>query len=181
MKNPSKEVLGQAITMREAGKSHKEIMVTCGLSHSQMERHFMAADLESGKIKGGFLSQPESNTEKAAIVARLRNAGESWGLISVRFKEPEGRTRKVFKETGLDSQGLRIGRGGRYLADDPRFYVGADRPKLGTELKAGVPALNQVPDPEAEPKRVLPKLAQGTKPKAARVRKATKKVAKATA
>lgn len=161
MNKPTKEAFAQAVTLREGGTSHKEIMVATGLSHSQMERHFMAFDLENGIIKGGFLAQPKTLTEKAAIIARLRLAQESWGLISVRFKEPESRTRKHFAEAGgIESAGMRIGKGGRFLADDDRFYTGSDRAKLGTELQKGVPALKQVPDPEAEVVRTLPKIAR---------------------
>ena len=166
MKTPTSDILTHAQALREGGMSHKEIMGQTGLSHSQMERYFMAVDIESGLIKGGFLAQPDSLTAKAAVVAKLRLAGESWGLISVRFREPESRTRKQFAEaSGIDSAGLRIGRGGRYLADDPRFYTGSDRAKLGTELIPTVPALKQIPDPDTEQKRTLPTVAAGPKPK----------------
>lgn len=159
MKAPTAEILAQAVAHREAGKPNKEIMAELGLSHSQMERHFLALDIESGAVSGGFLDQPKTNTAKAAIIARLRNKGESWGLISVRFKEPESRTRKAFTEAyGIDSAGLRVGKGGRYVMDDPRFYTGADRAKLGEELDPTIPKLDQVPDPKAEPVRQLPTL-----------------------
>lgn len=175
MHKPSQEVMKQAHKLRAAGRNHKEIMAETGLSHSQMEREFMRADIENSVIAGGFLKVPETLTEKAVTVARLRNEGESWGLISVRFNEPESRTRKGFAEaTGMDSAGMRIGKGGRYLAGDPRFYTGSDRAKLGTELVATVPALNQIPDPEATAKRVLPKIAAA---KVKGVRKARKPAA----
>lgn len=160
MKKATTEVLDRAFALAVEGKNHKEIMAATGLSHSQMERHFMAIAILGGTIKGGFLKSPESITAKAAMIARLREAGESWGLISVRFNEPESRTRKAFAEaTGMDSKGLRIGKGGRYVSDDPRFYTGADRPKLGSELIKGVPLAAQVPDPEAVPERKLPEFA----------------------
>lgn len=169
MKNATAEVLAQAIALRESGQNHKEIMSATGLSHSQMERHFMAADLSSGAIPGGFIAQPDSETAKGAIITRLRNAGESWGLISVRFNEPESRTRKCFTEvTAIDSKGLRIGQGGRYVMDDCRFYTGSDRAKLGTELDPALPKLAQVPEPDAEAERKLAKLAKAAEAKAKR-------------
>lgn len=162
MNKPSSEIFAQAQALREEKKSHKEIMEATGLSHSQMERAFMAQDIKAGVIKGGFLTQPDSVTVKAAMIAKLRLEGESWGLISVRFKEPEGRTRKAFTEaTALDSKGMRIGRGGRYVADDGRFYAGSDRAKLGTELDPKLALTAQVPDPQAEAVRNLPKLVKG--------------------
>lgn len=169
MKNATAEVLSQAIQLREEGQSNKEIMAATGLSHSQMERHFMAADIASGAISGGFIAQPDSATAKGAIITRLRNAGESWGLISVRFNEPESRTRKAFTEvTALDSKGLRIGKGGRYVMDDCRFYTGSDRAKLGEELDPTMPKLAQVPDPNTEAVRKLAKLAKAAEAKAKR-------------
>lgn len=172
MKSASREVFAQALALREEGRNHKEIMGQLGLSHSQMERAFMAADIEAGLIKGGFLAQPETQTEKGAIIARLRLAGESWGLISVRFREPESRTRKAFAEAGgLDSKGLRIGKGGRWVADDPRPYTGADRAALGSEFVAAKPLRPQIEaiDPNAEKvARRLPTVAKGKKPRAPR-------------
>lgn len=169
MKNPTAEILTQAVALREAGKGHREIMELTGLSHSQMERHFLALDIKAGIVPGGFLAQPETNTAKAAMVAKLRAEGESWGLISVRFQEPESRTRKCFTEgTGLDSKGLRIGQGGRYVMDDPRFYTGSDRAKLGKELDPNTPKLAQVPNPDDEEKRTLGRKATALLKKAAK-------------
>lgn len=177
MKNATTEILAQAQTLREAGRNHKEIMGETGLSHSQMERHFMAVDIESGVVAGGFLAQPDSITEKAVMIARMREAGESWGLISVRFKEPESRTRKAFADSGLDSKGLRIGKGGRWVADDPRPYTGSDRAAKGSEFEAAKPLLPQIEaiDPNAEAVRVLPKVAK----KRLRTAKATQKALEA--
>ncbi len=171
MKKLTSEVLDQAVALRETGLNHGEIMAQLGLSHSQMERHFFAVDIEQF---GGFLTQPATLTEKAIQIAKLRTEGQSWGVISVRFKEPESRTRRHFKEAGgLDSKGMRIGKGGRYVSDDPRFYTGSDRAKLGTELIAAVPIAQQVPDPNEAAIRVLPKIAKTKvrKPRAKRVAK----------
>src|SRR5262249_41658605 len=113
MKKATKEDFARASALRADGRNHREIMAETGLSHSQMERHFMAEDLASGVIAGGFWDQPDSQTAKAAMIAKARLAGESWGLISVRFNEPESRTRRCFTEAhGVDSKGMRIGKGG---------------------------------------------------------------------
>jgi hypothetical protein len=176
MKNPTGEILAQASALRKAGKTNREIMDLTDLSHSQMERHFLAQDIKAGIVPGGFLAQPETNTAKSAMVAKLRAEGESWGLISVRFQEPESRTRKAFTEgTGLDSKGLRIGQGGRYVMDDHRFYTGGDRATLGKELDPNTPKLAQVPDPATEEKRTLARKAK------ALAKKAEKEAANATA
>lgn len=167
MQKPTAAAYERATSMRKAGKTNKEIMEGAPegerLSHSQLERHFMAEDI--GQY-GGWLIQPESLTAKAALVAKLREAGQSWGVISVRLREPESRTRADFTEaTGLRSKGMRIGKGGRWVANDRSFYVGADRAKLGKELTTARPIHDQVPNPDAPEQRQLPKLAEGASPK----------------
>lgn len=169
MKNATTEVLATASALRANGRNHKEIMAETGLSHSQMERHFMAEDLTTGAISGGFWAQPESLTVKATQIAKARLDGESWGLISVRYQEPESRTRKHFAEaSGLRTEGMRTGKGGAFLRHDPTFYSGGDRAKLGSELKAGLAISAQVPDPATEAKRVLPQVATVKKARAPR-------------
>lgn len=166
MNKPTKEAFTQALALRAEGRNHKEIMAQVGLSHSQMERAFMAADITAGVIAGGFLKEPGSVTEKGVMIARLREKGESWGLISVRFREPESRTRKAFAEAGgLDSKGLRIGKGGRYVADDPRPYTGADRAAKGTEFIAAKPLRPQIEAIDITAEKVarkLPSIAKAT-------------------
>ncbi len=170
------KVLGQAVKMKEAGKSNAEIMAALDLSHSQLEVHLLDLRVQAGEF-GGYIAQPKSLTEKAAIIAKLRTEGQSWGLIAIRLKESEAKTARDFREaTGMTRKGMRIGKGGAYVGGDPRFYVGADRAKLGTELVASVPLADQVPaEPDVEPKRVLPTIAKTgkvRKPRAPRKPKA---------
>lgn len=159
MKKATDSHYAQADSLKAEGKTIREIMEATGLNLSQVERHFWAVEFAEND---GFLPQDMTNTAKAAKIAQLRLAGESWGKISVRFREPESRTRKCFKEaTGTDSKGMRIGKGGRYVADEPRFYTGTDRAKLGTELDPKVALVAQIPaTPDEEAKRNLPKLAK---------------------
>lgn len=167
MKQATAKVYASAIKMREKGASQAQVLEATGLNYSQLWYYEESAKLrEAGKLR----SVPETLTEFGVEIARLRNAGTSWGMIAVIFQVPESRVRRAFKEVGLDSRGLRIGKGGRWVDDDPRFYTGADRPKLGTELDPAVPVAAQVPDPDAEPKRVLPTISKG-KAKRSRVRK----------
>lgn len=170
MQKPTSDVFARATALRAEKRTNKEIMIETGLSHSQLERHFMAEDIDQ---YGGFLAQPGSDTAKAALIAKLRLEGQSWGVISVRFGEPESRTRKAFEEaSGLRSKGMRIGKGGRYVSNDQRFYTGTDRAKLGSELVKAEPIAAQVPeDFDAEVTRVLPKVAT-LKPATKRTRKA---------
>lgn len=172
MKKVTTTVLDQAVVLKAEGKSNKEIMGALNLSHSQLERHLLTLAVEAGN-HGGFLPQPESLTVKAALIADLRLKGQSWGLISIRFKEPESRTRKDFAEaSGMNSKGMRIGKGGRYVSDDQRFYTGSDRAKLGSELFKGTPIHDQLPtDYDEVPIRVLPTLVQPGKAVVKRVRK----------
>lgn len=70
----------------------------------------------------------------AATVAAIRHArlveGNSWGLIMARTGLPEGQVRACFTEaTNVQSEGLRNGKGGRFLQDNAEAYAPA--PKVG--------------------------------------------------
>lgn len=174
MKNPTKDTYAQADKMKKAKATNKEIMAATGLSHSQLEIHLVHQEIAN---YGGYLTVPESVTAWVAGIAKLRTENQSWGVIACRFKVPESRIHRVFRESGVRSHGQRIGKGGRYIADDQRFYTGADRAKLGSELVTVKPIHDQLPeDYDAQPKRVLPTLAKNGKATAARKpRKATAK------
>lgn len=59
----------------------------------------------------------------APTIRTLREAGHSWGELNVRFGMPEGRLRQLFTyKSTVKDRGLRIGRGGRFVTDDPRLY-----------------------------------------------------------
>jgi hypothetical protein len=170
MKQANAKVYASAIKMREKGASQKQVLEATGLNYSQLWYYEESAKLrEAGKLR----PVPETMTEFGVAIAQLRVAGVSWGMIAVIYQVPESRVRRAFKETGLDSRGLRIGKGGRWVDNDPRFYTGADRAKLGTELDPTLPVAAQVPDPEAVPVRVLPKISKGKAKRARRTRRAT--------
>lgn len=186
MKAATTTTYDQAWTMFQAGSKNEGIMEATGLNYSQMWRDRTARQLEADMLPGhSFIATDGSNTATAAAMAALRAKGESWGLISVKARMPESRARKLFAEaTGIDSVGLRTGKGGRYVADDGRFYSGSDRAQYGTELVPGVPVLEQVPDPTSEAVRNLPTVANAlVAPSGARVRKPGKRTTapKATA
>lgn len=159
MQKPTKAAFEQATALRKAGRTNSQVMEATGLSHSQVERHFVAEDIAK---YGGFITNlPTTVTAQGALFARLREQGQSWGVIGVRVHWPESRVRKVFAEaTGLRSQGMRIGKGGAYIAKDARFYQGAGRAQHGTELAVGQAIGAQVPAPNApEQARKLPQFA----------------------
>lgn len=166
---PSTESVARAIAMHEGGSTVAEIKAETGLNYSQAWLAWTATLIEADPtLHGGFIKvEGESVTAVAAQIVRARDADQSWGLIAVRCQIPESRVRKIFAEaTAIDSKGLRIGKGGRWVADDPRFYSGADRAKLGTELDPALPVHAQVPDGKAAPTRMLPVKAQEFAPKA---------------
>ncbi len=86
-------------------------------------------------------------SDSAATVAAIRHArlveGNSWGLLMARTGLPEGQVRGCFTAaTNVQSEGLRNGRGGRYLQGNAEAYKPA--PKVGwvrpTEAGVKLPA-----------------------------------------
>jgi len=150
--------------MRLEGKPWKDVYAECEargwkVSHVQAEFAALHAELKAGR-HGGYFPVQASDTAWAAVIAKARTEGQSWGMIAARANMPEGRVRRIFKgSTALDSRGLRIGKGGRFVDRDPRFYVGA-RAKGGTELDPNKAIQEQVPDPEAPPVYTLPQRAE---------------------
>lgn len=152
--------LDLAYRMFEEKKTTKEILALTGLNESQMWLDRTKRQITDGTIAGGFIKVAgETDTKVAAQIAKFRADGESWGLIAVRCQMPESRVRRTFTNaTAIDSKGLRIGKGGRWVSDEPAFYTGGDRAKLGTELDPTLPAFVQLPTDD-EAVRNLPKVA----------------------
>lgn len=72
-------------------------------------------------------------------IAEGRAKGESWGYLAVRANRPEGSVRKAYAEaTAIKSQGLRVGKGGRFLDRDPLLYL-EEHKKAGTAIPVGTP------------------------------------------
>lgn len=135
------EVQAKAIAMREDGHKVKAIQQACGLNHSQT---WLILNRATAEAEGTVVDT--SGMDQATIastIGQLREAGDSWGWISVKLDIPESRVRKLFAEaTGKHSEGLRIGRGGRHLFNDPTLYE-AD-PKAGVAVDASEPVVHPV-------------------------------------
>jgi hypothetical protein len=95
---------------------------------------------------------PKDHIDPTGVaITEARNAGDSWGRISVRANLPESRVRRLFEETsGVRSQGLRNGNGGRFFRSEPAFYQG-EAHRTGTAFPVGakVPNVNLMEQREA--------------------------------
>lgn len=155
------------------GKGAVAALEATGLSHAQ-------ADLAwYGDARNPNYVEPESVTlpplpdrsedgyevalrRQGLIVAELRAGTHpkandtklSWGQIAVMCGTNESHVRRAFTATGLDSKGTRKGRGGRWLSDEPRYYLG-NRKGIGVE--------------DANPKRLDPNKVASTADKAVSV------------
>lgn len=134
MKAPTQEILAAAAAELEAGNTIKEVLsrprneAGDTLTYSQFWLY-----VAREKVAGGPLDFAGEVTGDK-IVER-RNQGFSWGEIAVQANLPESRIRKLFADaTGVKSQGLRTGQGGRFLRDDQVFYTGGDRRVTGTAI-----------------------------------------------
>jgi len=132
MKNPSTKVLNQALAMRAEDKPWAEVLAATGLNYSQAwlfcERTNLSEDMD---LSEAFQTSPGST------VTAARAEGNSWGLIAVRCNVPESRVRSEFaKATGNKSQGIRIGKGGRFYYGDQDLYQDVLNP-TGTLIPVG--------------------------------------------
>lgn len=98
------------------------------------------------------LTDADRIAPEGKAIAAARANGDSWGLIAVKAGVPESRVRKLFKEhTSIRSEGLRNGKGGRFLRDEEAYYNGearfkgnafaADRPIPSPAELAGIDTL----------------------------------------
>lgn len=139
-KNPTIEQFQAAYQMRLDGKPWKEVQEACDLNYSQAWLYCTTQEL---KDSGYTFLEADEVTE--AKVQELREAQLSWGRIAVLCqkatggKPNESRIRKMFeKSSGLRSEGLRIGKGGRFkygISGEP-LYTGELRP-TGTPIPVG--------------------------------------------
>lgn len=112
----------QIIKMRAEGTPWKQVISITGVSHSIAELTVMQAEYFGGGHKALALT-PE-------VVGALRFLGFGWGPIMVATGTealggwtPEGQVRKAWEAlTGNLAEGQRIGRGGRFLADERDPY-----------------------------------------------------------
>lgn len=147
MKNPTLEVLSEAYDAYVAGAKIKEVLALefAGedgepdtLTYSQFWYFQQSMELTDDQRIVGSLD----DAEVMVAVATARNEGDSWGRIAVRCQKPENAIRNAFKAaTGLRSQGLRVGKGGRWFLNDQELYAG-DLVKPGTAIPADTPLAN---------------------------------------
>lgn len=121
------------LAAREAGMSTAKCQVEFGLNHTQVDAITYRARITEGMRQewndGG------STLGERAVAARAN--GMSWGMMGYIANVPEGTVRKAFADTSATkSQGLRIGRGGRYYYGDPDLYAEA-LVQTGTTIPVG--------------------------------------------
>jgi hypothetical protein len=133
------DIIMEAAERVFAGEKIGAVLAETGLKYSPvwLTARWLELTAESPEL---FVAEPT-----AAKAVALRDQGCSWGEIAVRFSPsaprafPESRVRAWFKEeSGLKSQGLRTGRGGRYFAGRPEFYDG-ELVRPGTEIPKDMP------------------------------------------
>ena len=143
MKNPTVATLTQASDELKAGVSMKRVLATvrdqvdedgsARLTYSQVWLFHTRREMDPAEFIDGALGSAEFHQE----VAQARSEGQSWGYIAVRCGQPEGRVRKAWANaTNLESKGLRIGKGGRWLDHDVLLYQD-EAQKTGTALPVG--------------------------------------------
>lgn len=95
------------------------------------------------------LTQTKDQDERYAQAKKFHHARMnlqlSWGEIAVRFGVPESYVRACFKLYGVENdKGLRIGKGGRWVADRPDLYLD-NRKKEGAHLPHDVKGISSYP------------------------------------
>lgn len=126
MKNPTAEVLSNAVQAHRDGTKQAEILAEFDLSHSQFEFALLRANFPD--LVGSVEFSP------ANVVALREYFQISWGRIAVLCDQPESAVRKSYKEAaGVLSQGIRIGKGGRWFLNERELYTdGLQKP--GTRI-----------------------------------------------
>lgn len=132
MQKPDLFTLVAASEALANGTPMKDVLEATGLNYSQAWYFHTRRQLEA---EGA--TQPFS----AEAVVELRDAGESWGLIAVRLGVAESQVRRSFAATTANrSQGLRIGKGGRWFTGEAGqpFYAETLK-RTGTTIPVGAP------------------------------------------
>lgn len=142
MKNPDIAVLDHAITLRLQGEAWSNVLSITGLSHSQAERHEfrfkMWLQANELPVEGDWSPIPATGD----AIRKARLAGTSWGVIGERASIAESKARKLWGETtGVDSKGLRIGKGGRYAYGDEALYEPNRKVGIPHPDRSGKPVL----------------------------------------
>lgn len=130
MKNPSNEILTTAANMKDEGVATAQILAETGLNYSQFWLFWARRHLEANNPELICRLEPTDPKIPGLIVEARNVEGEfsSWGWLSVRFGMPESRVRKTFEQkANIHSDGLRIGKGGRFVEDRGEYYVDENR------------------------------------------------------
>lgn len=141
----------QYCNMMADGKGAEAALAATELSHSQGDWAWYGDPRNPKAVKPNSITLPaipgkdEPGYESALlrrglVVAELREGLHasykgrelSFGAIAVVCGTPEGAVRRAFGATGIAAEGTRISKGGRYLGDEPRFYLG-NRKGIGVE------------------------------------------------
>lgn len=134
----------KAVKLKKAGEKYPAICKLTGLSYGHAWNAIRYSEVAASKL---FVPEAQRTGQK---VAQMRDSGNmSWGEILIRFdvhpakpgKYTEGAVRRMYKEaTGISSQGLRKGHGGRFLLgkQGERLYRGGDRKRAGIAIEAGL-------------------------------------------
>jgi hypothetical protein len=186
--------LGRYCDLMADGKGAEAALEATGLSHAQADLAWYGDERNPQHVKPNSIKLPEVPSKgddgfevqfrRAGLVVAELRAGEhkqhpdqklSWGQIAVVCGKTESWVRRAFTATGIDSKGTRKGKGGRWLSDEPRFYLG-NRKGIGVE-DAQPKRLdpNQVAASADKAKTKLPELTSGLRAElGGAVRKATR-------
>ena len=129
--------------MMADGAGIKAALEATGLSHAQADLAWYESELNTtpSRVWRGSVELPpkpdEGETEvwlrRVGLIVGQLYAGTheqypdrqlSWGAIGIVTDTNESFVSRAFKATGLDRKGMRKGRGGRWLGDEPRLYTG---------------------------------------------------------
>jgi hypothetical protein len=157
------------------GKGSKALLKATGLSHSQADRAWYLSPLNPKHVtdqSAQFAAMTEA--QQNAFVIEMRTKGESWGRISLTIGLSESATQSRFSTAaGIAAEGLRVGRGGRFLEDDPRRYVGNQK-GLGVQDPKPRTVTAEEAAKRADRKSVLPAKLTAAKKRAAKATKPAK-------
>lgn len=169
------KALAEYCDLMDAGKGAVAALEATGLSHAQADLAWYGDKRNPNHVTPGSVKLPQVPEKDAPgyevalrkqglVVAELRAGTHtkfkeqklSWGQIAVVCGTSESHVRRAFTATGLDSKGTRKGKGGRWLSDEPRYYVG-NRKGIGVE-HARPKSLNptEVARTAGEAKTILP-------------------------
>jgi hypothetical protein len=190
--------------MMADGQGSKAALDATGLSHAQADIAWYESPLNPAQVVRGSVTIPEvpgkdepgyevAINRIGLIVAELRNGTHeaypeqklSWGQIGIVTNTTESTVRRYFRTSGISDKGMRKGRGGRFLAGDPRGYLGnhkshgiqAANPHAAVTKEYVAKADDWTPELPKAVDGLRKKLGGTTAKKATRARKSTKATA----